>query len=60
VINTSEGNNTLLIVLKLEKLYIKTYTFSGDGMVALAMAIGGYLTDNNKGSVYDRRGILTI
>jgi phage terminase large subunit-like protein len=31
-----------------------------DGMVALAMAIGGYLTDINKGSVYDKRGILEI
>jgi phage terminase large subunit-like protein len=31
-----------------------------DGMVALVMAIGGYLTDVGKGSVYDRRGILEI
>jgi phage terminase large subunit-like protein len=31
-----------------------------DGMVALAMALGGYMTDTNKGSVYDKRGILEI
>lgn len=31
-----------------------------DGMVALVMAIGGYLTDQDKGSVYDKRGIVTI
>jgi phage terminase large subunit-like protein len=31
-----------------------------DGMVALAMAIGGYLTDLGNGSVYDKRGILEI
>ena len=32
-----------------------------DGMVALVMALGGYLTDGNKGgSVYSKRGILTI
>jgi phage terminase large subunit-like protein len=31
-----------------------------DGMVALAMALGGYMTEANKGSVYDKRGILTI
>lgn len=31
-----------------------------DGMVALAMAIGGFMTDTNKGSIYDRRGILNI
>lgn len=31
-----------------------------DGMVTLAMAIGGYLTDLGKGSIYDKRGILTI
>jgi len=31
-----------------------------DGMVAMVMSIGGYMTDNNKGSVYDRRGIIEI
>jgi hypothetical protein len=31
-----------------------------NGMLALAMAIGGYLTNVGKGSVYDHRGILTI
>jgi phage terminase large subunit-like protein len=31
-----------------------------DGMVALAMALGGYMTDTNKGSIYDKRGIISI
>lgn len=31
-----------------------------DGMVALAMAIGGYLTSVDQGSVYESRGILEI
>lgn len=31
-----------------------------DGMVTLVMAIGGWMTDPNKGSVYDKRGILEI
>jgi hypothetical protein len=29
-------------------------------MVALAMALGGYMTDAGKGSVYDKRGILGL
>jgi len=31
-----------------------------DGMVALVMALGGYLTDQDKGSVYDKRGIIHL
>lgn len=31
-----------------------------DGMVTLVMALGGYMTDTNKGSVYDKRGFIEI
>ena len=31
-----------------------------DGMVSLAMALGGFMTDVGQGSVYDKRGFLEI